>query len=75
MKRIAVFSVFSLAISAISERICAAEATLELHEPIGVVQAYLRATYARDFVAAFQFISSEDRRVRGVCWKACGNQM
>jgi hypothetical protein len=29
-----------------------------------VIRSYLRATYARDFVAAYRFISAEDRNVR-----------
>ena len=31
-----------------------------------VIRSYLRATYARDFVAAYRFISAEDRNVRDV---------
>ena len=33
-------------------------------DPELVLQAYLRATYARDFVEAYRFISSADRNVR-----------
>jgi hypothetical protein len=31
---------------------------------VRVIQAYVRATNARDFVAAYRFISAEDRKVR-----------
>jgi len=34
--------------------------------PLSVIRAYLRATYARDFGAAYQLISAEDRKVRDV---------
>jgi len=33
-------------------------------DPEIVLQAYLRATYARDFIEAYRFISSADRKVR-----------
>ena len=33
-------------------------------EPALVVQAYVRATSARDFIEAYRYISAEDRRVR-----------
>lgn len=42
----------------------AAERAGELREPAQVLEAYLRATYAGDFVAAYGLISAEDRRVR-----------
>lgn len=35
-----------------------------LQDPALVIQAYMRATFARDFTEAYRFISSEDRRVR-----------
>ena len=41
----------------------AAEA-LNLQDPTFLVQAYLRATYARDYMDAYRYLSSEDRRVR-----------
>jgi hypothetical protein len=34
----------------------------DLREPTGVVRAYLRAVYARDFAEAYRYISAEDRR-------------
>jgi hypothetical protein len=42
----------------------AAEGVADLQEPVQVIQAYLRATYARDFVQAYGLISSEDKKVR-----------
>src|SRR5215471_18097170 len=33
------------------------------HDPIAVVRAYLRATYARDYPAAYLYISSRDQHV------------
>ena len=44
----------------------AAERVADLQEPVQVIQAYLRATYARDFVQAYGLISSEDKKVRDV---------
>jgi hypothetical protein len=38
----------------------------DLQEAAQVIQAYLRATYARDFVQAYALISSEDKKVRDV---------
>jgi Cytochrome c oxidase assembly protein CtaG/Cox11 len=42
----------------------AAELIPNMRDPGLVIQAYLRATYARDSVQAYRFISSDDRRVR-----------
>jgi hypothetical protein len=44
----------------------AAERAANLQEPAQVIQAYLRATYARDFIEAYRFISAADRKVRDV---------
>ncbi|MGH7853345.1 MAG: hypothetical protein ACREP3_07875, partial [Candidatus Binatia bacterium] len=33
-------------------------------EPAQVIEAYVRATYARDFVEAYRFISADDRKLR-----------
>jgi hypothetical protein len=41
-----------------------AEERAHMQDPAFVVQAYLRATYARDFTEAYRYISSEDRRIR-----------
>ena len=43
-----------------------AERAMDTQDPMTVIQRYLRATYARDFVAAYRFISAEDRNVRDV---------
>ena len=43
-----------------------AERAVDNHATVLVVRSYLRATYARDFVAAYRFISAEDRNVRDV---------
>jgi hypothetical protein len=42
----------------------AAEASGTALEPVQVIEAYLRATHARDFAAAYRLISTEDRKVR-----------
>ncbi|MGH7798626.1 MAG: hypothetical protein ACREQ2_27480 [Candidatus Binatia bacterium] len=42
----------------------AAEPTVNPQGPLTVIEAYLRATYARDFAAAYRFLSAEDRKVR-----------
>jgi hypothetical protein len=36
----------------------------QMQDPAVVVQAYLRATYARDLTEAYRYISSADRRIR-----------
>jgi hypothetical protein len=42
----------------------AAESGNTFQEPAQVVEAYVRATYARDFVEAYRFISADDRKLR-----------
>jgi hypothetical protein len=42
----------------------AAESAINSHDPALVLQTYLRATYARDFIDAYRFISSADHKVR-----------
>ena len=44
----------------------AAERAANFQEPAQVIQAYLRATYARDLVEAYRLISAADRKVRDV---------
>jgi hypothetical protein len=44
----------------------AAEHAANLQGPAQVINAYLRATYARDYVEAYRFISAADRKVRDV---------
>ena len=42
----------------------AAEPVVNFQDPTVVLQTYLRATYARDYIDAYRFISSADRKVR-----------
>jgi len=42
----------------------AAERGTPVQEPVQVIAAYVRATYARDFVEAYRFISADDRKLR-----------
>jgi hypothetical protein len=42
----------------------AAERTIDMGDPAQVIQAYLRATFARDFIEAYRLISAQDRKVR-----------
>lgn len=44
----------------------AAERAIEPQQPTEVIQAYLRATYARDFAESYRLISTEDQKVRDV---------
>ena len=46
------------------QNLLAAEQTPNLQDPAFIVQAYLRATYARDYIDAYRYLSSEDRRVK-----------
>ena len=41
-----------------------AERALDTSDPGAVIEAYLRAAYARDFPATYRFVSAEDRKVR-----------
>jgi hypothetical protein len=43
-----------------------AERAADMRDSMAVIRNYVRATYARDFVAAYRFISAEDRKVRDV---------
>ena len=42
----------------------AAERPVDLQDPMQVISAYLRATYARDFAEAYRYVSNEDRKIR-----------
>jgi len=42
----------------------AAQSAVSFQDPTRVLQAYLRATYARDFAEAYHYISTADRKVR-----------
>ncbi len=43
-----------------------AEPAPNLQDPTRVIQGYLRATYARDYIDAYRYISSADQRVKDV---------
>jgi hypothetical protein len=40
------------------------ERATDMGDPMQVVQAYLRAVYARDFIEAYRYISAHDQKVR-----------
>jgi hypothetical protein len=42
----------------------AAGSAADVREPDAVIESYLRAIYARDYTAAYNFISAEDRKLR-----------
>ena len=42
----------------------AAEQQANLRDPALVIQSYLRATYARDYIEAYRYISTADQRVK-----------
>ena len=42
----------------------AAEQQANLRDPALVIQGYLRATYARDYIEAYRYISAADQRVK-----------
>jgi hypothetical protein len=42
----------------------AADSQANLRDPAQVIQGYLRATYARDYVEAYRYISSADQRIK-----------
>lgn len=44
--------------------LAAADRVIDMGDPGQVIQAYLRATYARDLVNAYRYISTKDRSVR-----------
>jgi hypothetical protein len=43
-----------------------AEPAPNLRDPAAVIQGYLRAVYARDYMEAYRYISSQDRRVKDI---------
>ena len=53
-----------LLLLAATQHLGAAQRAIDLSDPARVVEAYLRATYARDFVDAYRYISSADQRVK-----------
>jgi hypothetical protein len=64
LKHIWSVAVFLVALFLGSATRGAAEQSQLPRDPVLVLQAYLRATYARDFVEGYRFISSADRKVR-----------
>jgi hypothetical protein len=42
----------------------AAEQQANLRDPALVIQGYLRATYARDYIEAYRYISAADQRIK-----------
>jgi hypothetical protein len=44
----------------------AAEQQADLRDPALVIQGYLRATYARDYIEAYRYISTADQKIRDV---------
>jgi len=44
----------------------AAEQQANLRDPALVIQGYLRATYARDYIEAYRYISTADQKVRAM---------
>ena len=54
----------SVLVFVVAVQLFAAQQPIDMGDPTQVIQAYLRATYARDFVEAYRFIAAEDRRVR-----------
>jgi hypothetical protein len=55
--------VLILSLSAVRNSV-AAQAAANFQEPMLVLQNYLRATYARDYIDAYRYISSADRRAK-----------
>jgi hypothetical protein len=62
MKSLFIIAVL-LSLSAVRHS-AAAEKTANFQEPMLVLQNYLRATYARDYMDAYRYIASADRRVK-----------
>lgn len=55
-----------ITISALLNDSRAAEKPGEMREPASVTRAYLRAVYARDFAAAYRYVSEEDHRAKNL---------
>jgi len=60
------FAAFLALVFATAGNTHTAEQVSNLEDPLQVIQAYLRAIYARDFVEAYRFISAADRKVRNL---------
>jgi hypothetical protein len=64
LKLIGYITIVFVALYFCSATLSAAELPRSLGDPEIVLRAYLRATYARDFVEAYRYISNADRKVR-----------
>lgn len=60
------FFVFFALILGMAGKARTAEVAADLQDPARVIHAYLRAIHARDFGAAYRFISAADRKIRDV---------
>jgi len=65
MKRLPFIVTIFLLVAA-GTKLEAAELQANLRDPAVVVQRYLRATYAKDYLDAYRYISSADQRVRSI---------
>ncbi len=63
MKLLAAIVTIFLVVAA-GPKLKAAEQQANLGDPALVIQSYLRATYARDYIEAYRYISTADQRVR-----------
>ena len=54
----------AIVVFAAAVQLFAAQQPIDMGDPTQVIQAYLRATYARDYVEAYRLISTQDRNVR-----------
>ena len=63
MKLLAAIVTIFLVVAA-GPKLKAAEQQANLRDPALVIQSYLRATYARDYIEAYRYISTADQRVR-----------
>ncbi|HXV81722.1 MAG TPA: cytochrome c oxidase assembly protein [Candidatus Binatia bacterium] len=57
---------FAVLLPAIGVKLEAAEEPFNFRDPAFVIQGYLRATYGRDYVNAYRYISRADQRVKDV---------
>jgi hypothetical protein len=53
-----------LLLVAAAQHLPAAQRAVDMSDPTRVVEAYLRATYARDYVDAYRYIATADQRVK-----------
>jgi hypothetical protein len=53
-----------LLLLAATQHLPAAQRAIDMSDPTRVVEAYLRATYAHDYVDAYRYVSNADQRVK-----------